>query len=125
MARRIWFIIAIILGLAAGLGYGWVINPVKYVNTSPVTLRADYKTDYVLMVAEVYHKDGDLALAAQQLAFLGNTPPLELVQQAIVLANQVGYAQQDVTMMIRLNQALQTWSPGSPANPQISTQVNQ
>ena len=125
MARRIWFIIAIIIGVAAGLGYGWVINPVKYVNTSPVTLRADYKTDYVLMVAEVYHKDGDLDLAAQRLAFLGNTPPLELVQQAIVLANQVGYAPEDVGLMIRLNQALQTWSPRSQANPQISTQVNQ
>ncbi len=118
MARRVWFILAIILGVAAGLGYGWMINPVKYVDTSPDTLRVDYKTDYVLMVAEAYHSDGNLALAAQRLAFLGNTAPLDLVQQAIVIANQADYSPGDVDLMIRLSQVLETWIPGTPVNSQ-------
>jgi hypothetical protein len=114
VARRLWFILAIILGVSLGLAYGWVINPVKYVNTSPDSMREDYKTDYVLMVAEVYHSDGDIAGAARRLAFLGNTPPLELVQQAIVFAGQAGYTAGDIDLMIRLNQTLQVWTPESP-----------
>jgi hypothetical protein len=38
--------------MARGLLYGWMVNPVRYVNTTPDTLRADYQLDYVLMVAE-------------------------------------------------------------------------
>lgn len=114
MARRVWFFLAIIAGVSLGLLYGWVVNPVKYVSTSPDTLRSDYKTDYVLMVAEAYHADGDTALAARRLAFLGDTAPLELVQQAIVLAGQTGYTSSDVSLMIRLSQFLETWTPENP-----------
>ena len=51
MLRWFLFFLSIALGLAAGLYYGWVINPVEYVNTTPDTLRVDYQADYVLMVA--------------------------------------------------------------------------
>lgn len=114
MGRRVWFILVIFLGVSLGLAYGWVINPVKYVNTSPDTLREDYKTDYVLMVAEAYHSDGDNAVAARRLAFLGNTTPLALVQQAIVFAGQAGYSAGDVDLLIRLSQTLEVWTPVSP-----------
>ncbi|HSL45503.1 MAG TPA: hypothetical protein VK897_18860, partial [Anaerolineales bacterium] len=67
MARRIGFIIAILIGLAGGLYYGWVVNPVNYVDTTIDTLRPDYQTDYVLMVAEAYHANLDLDLAARRL----------------------------------------------------------
>ena len=116
MARRLWFILAIILGVSAGLAYGWVINPVSYVNTSPDTLRDDYKTDYVLMVAETYHADGDTAGAARRLAFLGSTPPVQLVQQAIIYATQAGYAASDIDLMVRLSQTLEVWTPENPVN---------
>jgi hypothetical protein len=52
--RIFWFLVAIIVGLIGGMYYGWIVNPVKYVNTTPDTLRYDYKADYALMVAEVY-----------------------------------------------------------------------
>ncbi len=74
MSRWIRFFLVIAIGAAGGLFYGWVINPVKYVDTTPDTLRIDYKSDYVLMVAESYGADGDLALAARRLALLGDTP---------------------------------------------------
>ena len=48
-SRWILFIFAILVGAGLGLLYGWVINPVDYVDTTPDTLRIDYKTDYVLM----------------------------------------------------------------------------
>ena len=58
-SRWILFIIAILAGAGLGLLYGWVINPVDYVDTAPDTLRIDYKTDFVLMVAEAYQGESD------------------------------------------------------------------
>ena len=117
MSRRFWFFVMILAGLALGLLYGWVLNPVKYVDTSPDSLRSDYKADYILMVAEAYRAEGDPALAARRLAFLGATPPLEMVQQAVVYAG-TNYPPADVDSLIRLAQALQSWDPGAtPGKP--------
>lgn len=110
MARWVRFILVILLGAVVGLLYGWVINPVKYVDTTPDSLRIDYKSDYVLMVAEAYHGDGDLALAVRRLALLGNTPPDESVHEVILFAERQGYADADVALMRELSAALQTWN---------------
>jgi hypothetical protein len=112
MSRRIWFVITILLGVILGLAYGWVINPVKYVDTSPDTLRSDYKVDFVLMVAEVYHKDEDIVLAIQRLAILGDPDPLNMVQDVILQANQLGYSADDVELLMKLDQVLEARSPG-------------
>lgn len=106
MSRWVKFFIAIAVGIAAGLGYGWFVNPVDYVNTTPDTLKIDYKTDYVLMVAEAYQIEGDLSLAARRLALLGNAAPQEIVRQAILFA-EVHYADSDLALMRALEQALQ------------------
>src|SRR4030042_4747736 len=98
MSRWIRFLIAIIVGIGLGLIYGWLINPVEYVDTSPDTLRIDYKTDYVLMVAESFHREADLALVAYRLALLGDTPPVEMVQLAILFAQKAGYNQADIDL---------------------------
>ncbi|NPA07044.1 MAG: hypothetical protein GXO54_06555 [Chloroflexi bacterium] len=104
--RWLLFGLSVAVGLALGLYYGWVIRPVQRVDTSPTSLRQDYKTDFVLMVAEAYAGTHDLALARRYLALLG--PDLEAtVQQAITYAVQVGYSPQDLNRMRMLLQALQ------------------
>ena len=92
--------------------YGWLINPAEYVDTSPTTLRIDYKTDYVLMVAESFHKEGDLALVAYRLALLGDTPPIEMVNQAILFAQKAGYTEADLSIMQALMDALKAINLG-------------
>jgi hypothetical protein len=116
MSRWAGFLIAVLLGIAAGLFYGWVVNPVKYTDTPPSALRADYKADYVLMVAEAYQGNHDLALAVRRLALLGDTAPGKFVQQAVSYGSKEGYAQADLDLMARLADALQTWNPtlGAP-----------
>jgi hypothetical protein len=111
MARWIRFLIAILVGLALGLAYGWLISPVRYIDTSPNTLRIDYKTDYVLMVAEVFQNENNLDMAFRRLALLGADKPEELVAQAIQFAQKAGYTDADVTRMQTLMSALQTRSP--------------
>lgn len=110
MARWIRFIFMIAIGFGIGLLYGWVIDPVDYVDTVPDSLRGDYKTDYVLMVAEIYQQDNDLAKAAERLAFLGDDDPQITVTNAIQLASQVGYPPPDLELLGRLNNALQSAS---------------
>ena len=115
MRRWIWFFFFVLLGVAAGVFYGWVVNPVRYVDTTPATLRTDYQSDYALMVAEAYQADGDLGLAARRLAVLGDKPPAEIVRQAMVFAAQAPYADSDQELLSRLAVALQAYSPGLEA----------
>jgi hypothetical protein len=109
--RIFWFLVAIILGLVGGMYYGWIVNPVKYVNTTPDSLRYDYKTDYVLMVAEVYQNEQNLTLAARRLSLMGSDSPGRLVQRSIASGREIGYPVQDLELLEQLSVDLQTWSP--------------
>jgi hypothetical protein len=113
MSRWIRFFIVISLGLAAGLVYGWVISPVEYTNTTPDTLRADYRSDYVLMVAEVFHTNQNVEQAARQLGILGSEPPAQIASQALAYARQANFPASDLTLLQSLTAALQTWQPAS------------
>jgi len=120
MARWIRFIIAILFGLALGLAYGWFISPVRYVDTSPDTLRIDYKTDYVLMVAEAYTAEGDLTAAQARLRLLGDQAPAQLVANAIQYAAtiQPPYAEADLALMQALANDLKPDDPNQGAQGQ-------
>lgn len=109
------FFIIIGIGIAIGLVYGWIINPVEYVDTAPDSLRMDYKTDYVLMVAEAYQVEQNLDLAVQRLALLGETSPQDLLIEAIAYATQIQYDPADLVLMQALVDGLKTWFPGQEA----------
>jgi hypothetical protein len=106
MSRWIRFIIVIILGVAAGLIYGWIIDPVDYVDTSPVTMRVDYKADYVLMVAEIYSATQDAEDAVIRLTYLGDPSPVVSVDNALVFAVESGYGAEDLRKLRDLSDAL-------------------
>jgi hypothetical protein len=110
--RFFWFLFSILLGAVVGVLYGWVVNPIQYVDTAPPSLRSDYKADYVLMVAEVYQREQNLAQAVQRLAFLGDEPPLRLVQQAIITSQELGYSVEDIQRLADMSQALQQAGQG-------------
>lgn len=111
-------IAGLILGIAAGLIYGWTLRPVEYINTSPDTLRADYRTDYVLMVAEAYAGDDDIELAQIRLAALGPQLPLDTVVEAIDYAVNHDFTRDALETLNQLAIALRELSPipeiGSP-----------
>lgn len=113
MTAKRWFlfILSILAGAGLGLYYGWVISPVKYVDTLPSSLRADYKADYVLMVAEVFESEQDAEAAARSLALLGSEPPAAIVFAALEFARQNGYAPADLQRLQDLILALQVWQP--------------
>ncbi len=117
-SRLVRIVFALILGVAAGLAYGWLIQPVKYVNTAPASLRVDYRTDYVLMVAEVYQANGDLNAARVRLAALGPQSPLDMVTAALEYTVAHGADRTDLDTLnrlaVQLRAALPTPEIGSP-----------
>ena len=76
------FLLMLITGLGLGMYVGWVVSPVRYVDTDPASLAETYKDDYILMTATLYSADGDLAAAQTRLATLGFDNPGSAVAEA-------------------------------------------
>ncbi len=110
--RIIWFVVIIIAGLLIGLTIGWVVVPSGEHESRLADLRVDYRTDLVLMSAEIYAADGDAAAAAARLDTIDpDTTPVRQVQQAILTGQQIGYARADIETLASLFQALQVSTP--------------
>jgi len=63
--------------------YAWIISPTEFVDTTPETLRTDYKDAYRLMIARAYETTGDLARAQARLNLLGDEDAaLTIAEQA-------------------------------------------
>jgi hypothetical protein len=69
--RGPWYLITgFVLGLILGVAYSWIMRPVQYVNTSPASLRADFKNQYRALIAAAYAANGDLVRARGRLSLL-------------------------------------------------------
>ena len=111
MPRWLPPLILTIIGIALGLFYGWIVNPVKFVDTTPASLRADYRTDYVLMVAEAYHGDQNIELAVRRLAIFGSETPAVLAAEALQAGGQTKYSESDISLLQELTRGLQAYQP--------------
>lgn len=105
--------VALLVGAAVGLIYGWVVQPVRYVDTAPGSLRADYRTDYVLMVAQAYTTEQDLQTAQVRLASLGPQAPADLVTAALTYAVDRGFTRADLETLNQLAVALRSAAPAA------------
>jgi hypothetical protein len=108
--RWVFIVLALIAGIAIGLTYGWVIDPVDFFDLTPDTLRADYKADYVLMTAEAYRVEQDPGLAARRLAIFGTQTPSAIAAEGLDYARTNGFSNSDIALMQELVTALQAWS---------------
>ena len=69
--RGPWYLLTgFLLGVGLGLLYAWVASPVEYVDTSPFSLRKDFKDQYRAMIASAYMANGDLVRARARLDLL-------------------------------------------------------
>jgi hypothetical protein len=83
--RGPWYLLtALVLGVALGVVAAWVVWPVRYVDTSPGSLRADFKDHYRALIAAAYLSNHDLARAQARLLNLydRSTPPNQAYQDA-------------------------------------------
>jgi len=113
MGRKLFFLITILIGAGLGLYYGWGYKPTVQSESPLRSLRQDYKADYVLMVAEVYDRDGDLKLAIDRLNLLESGVPLDVTTSMITYARSAGYSINDLELVSKLITDLQ--GPETPA----------
>jgi hypothetical protein len=113
-SRWLFIFIALAVGTGLGLAYGWFVDPVEYFDLTPDTLRADYRTDYVLMVAEAYRAEQDPGLAARRLAILDSASPSSIASEGLAYARANGFADSDIALIQELVTAMQAWSGINP-----------
>jgi hypothetical protein len=124
VTRSGWFpvVIGIALGLAGGLYYAWIVNPVEYVDTAPNSLRADFKADYLALIASAYAGTNDLARARARLALFSELDPstelAALAQQRLA----AGFGEVEAAALARLAADLAgpTGGPAPTASPGAS-----
>jgi uncharacterized protein involved in exopolysaccharide biosynthesis len=119
MTKSNWITILIVagIGIALGLIYGWMINPIQYTDITPNILREDYRADYVLMVAEAYQNERDSETAARRLAILGSDSPAQIVTSALDYANNNEFTQNEISLLQELLTAMQTYQPQGATAP--------
>lgn len=107
--RGPWYLLTgLVIGAIIGLVYAWRIAPVKYVDTSPATLRQDFKEQYRALIAEAYSADNDLARAQARLNLLKDPNSAQTVaiqaQQALSEGRPVAEAHALGLLAVALSQ---------------------
>ena len=90
MKRFPWeLIVGLIIGAALGLSYAWIISPIRYIDTVPSSLRADFKDQYRVAISAAYAATSDIQRARARLALLGDKDSLQALsaQAQQMLAN--------------------------------------
>ena len=91
-------ILALIGGLILGVLYSWILAPVRYVDTSPNTLRADFKDQFRSSIAAAYAATGNLERARARLALLGDPNTIDALsaqaQRMLAAGDSFGNVQQ-------------------------------
>ena len=111
MQRYIYFGIALVLGLIAGLYYGWVVSPVVVAESGSEHLRADYQADYALMAAEIYQSEQNPEQAIEDLELLVFENPLQAIEAAIRFGEENAYSEKDLDLLRELDAAMREWDP--------------
>jgi hypothetical protein len=119
MNRILLFVAGLGLGLGAGLLYAWVIRPAQYVDTDPTSLRADYKTEYIQLVAQSFAVDGDVDRARARLIALGEPDPARTVTALAQRAAASGGDPDTVWSLAALASALGA-RPAFPTPPPVT-----
>lgn len=105
-SRLIGFFIAILLGAAGGVAFGWKYLPVQVTTTRFEDMRADYQADFVLMVAEIYATDGNIQGARSLLEKINPGNTLRAVQEGLLTAQQMGFENWELRYIAELEVAL-------------------
>ena len=80
--RGPWYLLTgLVLGIALGLIYAWVFQPVRYVDTTPESLRPDFKDQYRALIAAAYLGNGDLVRARARLELLKDEDMFRVISE--------------------------------------------
>jgi hypothetical protein len=75
----LYLLTGLVLGIALGLIYAWIISPAAVVDTKPDSLQASSKDQYRSQIALAFVSTGDLVRASARLDLLGDENPCQSV----------------------------------------------
>lgn len=92
-----WYLFTgVVIGILLGLIISWVVAPVKYVDTVPASLRADFKDEFRSQIASAYYASNNLARAQARLGLLGDPDPIQALtiqaQNLLIAGDPTGTA---------------------------------
>ena len=109
--KRKWIIILLaILGLAGGvaigLWYGWMIDPVEYTDTDIAHLYPYGKDEFITMASQAYALDGDLDTARARIALLDLPDPAGAVADVAERAIAQNAPRSQIRVLAQLARAM-------------------
>lgn len=114
----LYLLTGLFIGVLLGLAYSWWVRPVTYTNTSPASLRADYKEQYRALIASAYVANGDVVRARGRLDLLKDADVYgalaEQAQRMLAEGSQSEEARALGLLAVALGQSPQAGS-GQPA----------
>ena len=123
--RKLATIVGLGIGLALGLLYTWVIDPVELVNTYPALMRTDYRQGWVRLVALAYVADGDLERARVRLDGIKQGDMADALQVLIEEYAAAGRPAETLRSLTTLAKALDVHTPAMLVYRHIPTSVPQ
>ena len=109
--RWLALIAGLVVGLAAGLVYTWLVNPVQVINTYPALLRTDYRQDWMRLAALSYAADRDLAHARSRLEGLDQREVTRAVSAMIEAYATAGRPAETLRRLTALAHELGAYTP--------------
>ncbi|NPA26276.1 MAG: hypothetical protein GXO36_01560 [Chloroflexi bacterium] len=115
-----YLLTGLLLGFGLGLLIAWVLFPVRYVDTTPAHLRADFKAAYRTLIALAYLGNPDLTRARARLALLQDPNPAQLLAEQAQRGLAEGRLVYEVEALGRLAADLQAGPMLAPSTPNPS-----
>jgi hypothetical protein len=121
MTRYTLFGLTILAGFVLAVYYGWAVRPVAMQDADPALLRADFRADYVLMVAEAFEADHNAERAIAALSFLSieGEPynPYLFASDALAFGTENDYSVPDLESLQAMQLALLKFDPNFAPTP--------
>lgn len=118
-----WYLLTgLIIGILFGLIISWVIAPVKYVDTTPSSLRQDFKDEFRAQIASAFYATNNLARAQARLDLLGDPDPIQALTNQAQNLLDVGDPTNTAFLIAYLTSALkkhQEISPDVTSSPSV------
>lgn len=94
--RGPWYLLTgLVIGVVIGLLYAWTVQPVQYTNTTPASLRPNFKDQYRSLIALAYLTNSDMVRAKARLELLKDEDAYQaLAEQAQRTLAEGGFLQE-------------------------------